>query len=99
MAKITKKFEHNKMEECKLCKKEINTLKDEWVALIDYNGKKQVSIGFNHRKCLKDLFEGKGEVIKQRFEEKLGEFVKKMFGGANLENTQFGMNIKQLTST
>ena len=95
---MKKQFVHKLKEICKLCEKEIDTGKDEWVSLIDYIGNKQIAIGFFHKKCLQDLIQGKGEIIKQRFEDKLGKFVKKMFGNAGIDNTQFGINLKQLTA-
>jgi len=95
---MKKQFIHKSEEVCKLCQKQINTKIEDWVSLIDYSGKKQTAIGFYHRKCLTDLFQGKGEVIRKKFEDKLGMFVKKMFGSAGIDNTQFGINLKNLAT-
>lgn len=76
-----KKFYHQSVEICKICGKEIDTSKNEWAAVIDYNGKKQIRIGFYHRKCLNDLLKGKMEVMKQKFKEKLSQFTKDFFSG------------------
>lgn len=93
---MQKKFIHKGKEICKLCGKDVDTARDEWVSLIDYFGKKQTAIGVYHRKCLTDLVQGRGEGIRKKFEEKLGEFTKKMFGAAGINNTQFGINLKDL---
>jgi len=85
---MKKQFKHEKIEICKLCKKEIDTEEDLYAVLIDYGGKKQHGIGFYHRDCLRDLFEAKGKVIHDRFQEKLKGFVGNMLSKNNLRNLQ-----------
>jgi len=77
---MKKQFEHNEIETCRLCKKPINTNLQDWVALIDYSGKKQINIGFYHNFCLDDLIKGQGQVIKKRFEEQLKNTVGGLVG-------------------
>lgn len=95
MKKQTKKFQHEKIVECKLCNKSINTDEDLWVALIDYERKKQIATGFYHRDCLDDLMKGKGEIIRKKFEERLGKFVKEIFSKIGIQNTMFKMGTEQ----
>lgn len=85
---ITKKIKHNEKETCKLCKKEIDTSKDNWCAIIDYAEDSQISIGFYHRNCLNDLLKGKGEVMRKNFEEKLRNFTRSIVGNINVPNIQ-----------
>ena len=85
---MQKKFIHQEKEVCKICNKEINTKIDDWVAVVDFKGKTQIVAKFYHRKCLDDLFKGKGEVIRKNFEEKLKSFTKKMFGSIGVDNKQ-----------
>lgn len=94
--KMKKEFIHKKNENCLLCNKEIDTSKNEWAVIIDLNGKKQIAVKFYHKRCLVDLFEGKGKIIQKKFEEKLGNFTKKMFGGVDINQTNFGLGLKQL---
>ena len=81
MRKRKKKFEHNKIEICGLCKKEINTNLDLWVTIIDYDCFKQINLKFYHRECLNDLLKGKGKVIQENFKNKLKEFTERLSGG------------------
>lgn len=96
--KMQKKFIHKEKEICLLCHKEINTNIDDWTAITDLKGKTQVITKFYHRKCLTDLIQGKGETIRKNFEEKLRAFTQKMFGSVDLKNTQFGMQMKDITA-
>lgn len=95
--KMKKEFNHNEKEICLLCKKEIETPKDEWVAIADFEKQKLKVVKFYHRNCLNDLFRGKGEIIAKNFEEKLGKFVKKMFGSAGVNQTNFGADLIKLS--
>jgi hypothetical protein len=95
---MQKKFIHKEKEICNLCHKEINTNIDDWTAITDFKGKTQIITKFYHRKCLTDLVEGKGAVIRKNFEEKLGAFTKKMFGNLGLKQTAFGTNLQELTA-
>jgi len=81
---IKKEFEHEKIETCRLCKKQIDTDTDNWNVLIDYSGKNQRVIGFTHVRCLTDLIKGEGKIIAEKFQNRLMGFVKGIFGG----NTQ-----------
>jgi len=65
------------MEKCSLCDKNINTQKDDWVALIDYQGKKMYAVKFYHNICLSDLLKGKGKIIEDNFKKEMNN----MFGG------------------
>lgn len=81
---MEKKFKHEKIETCLLCKKPVETDFHDWVALIDYDAEEQVSKAFYHRKCLTDLIQGQGEVIRQKFEDKLRKFTGSILKGVKL---------------
>lgn len=69
-----------KQKICQLCKKEINTKKEAWCEVVDYTAEVKVGVGYYHRWCLNDIIKGKGEVIQKRFEEKLKNLTKGIFG-------------------
>lgn len=74
-----KKFKHEKVETCRLCKKEIYTDKQKWCVLIDYDCDERIGIGFYHILCLQDLIKGKVKVIEERWKEQLKGFVGNIF--------------------
>jgi len=84
--KKQKKFKHNIIEKCKLCDKEINTSEEDWAVLIDYSKSKETSIGFYHKICFKNLLEKNVKVIQDKFQDRLGDFVQKVFGKVDLGN-------------
>ena len=84
MINMKKTFEHKDIEICKLCQKKIYTKKDKWVALLDYVDSQLFSVGFYHNFCLNDLIQGKGEIIEKNFENKLGEFTRRILMNAGL---------------
>lgn len=90
---MEKQFEHKRKEPCNICKKVIDTTKDEWATVIDFAKKKQTSIKFYHRSCLVDLVTGQGEIIKDRFREKLQAFVRESVGNPS----QLRTNLRKLT--
>jgi len=55
---ITKKFEHQKIEKCKLSKNLIDTEKDDYTILLDCRGKEIESIGFYKHELLQGLLKG-----------------------------------------
>jgi len=92
MKQQTKEFKHEEIVECKLCNKDIDTTVDKWNALIDYESKTQIAIGYYHRSCFNDLINEKVKVIKDKFEQRLGGFAKKMFGRLGINPQTFQMN-------
>lgn len=68
---INKEFQHNRIECCCLCKKEIDTTKEKYIALLDYNKSNLYSKGFYHLKCLKDIISGQGKVIQERCKKQM----------------------------
>lgn len=74
-----KQFKHHEIEKCNLCKKEINTTKDNYTITLDATGENIYAIGFYHTLCLRDVIKGKGKVIEERWKEQL----KPMFNWAN----------------
>jgi len=68
------------VEVCKLCKKPIDTLKDEWATIIEYASENQTAIGFYHKLCLKNFMSGNVSVIKDKFEDRLKNFTHKILG-------------------
>lgn len=77
---MEKKFEHKKIEVCNICQKNVNTSKDKWVAVIDYNKQKKMVTKFYHLTCLNDLLQGRIEVIQHKFEDRLKGFLKRVLG-------------------
>jgi hypothetical protein len=71
-----KNFNHKDFEECCLCNKEINTLIEKWIALVDFDKDKIEKLKFYHRFCLNDLLLGQGKVISSNFQDE----VKKAIG-------------------
>ncbi len=82
MKKREKKFQHERKEICKICEREIDTDIDLWVALIDYNGKKKIAIGFYHKNCLNDLIKRKLKIIENKWKEKMSDMVVGILGKA-----------------
>jgi hypothetical protein len=74
--KIKKEFEHERIEKCIICKKEIDTSKDAYSSVLDYNGDVLLQVGFYHTECLKSLIKGQTKVVTDLFREKLMNFSK-----------------------
>jgi len=68
--KQKKEFEHEIIEVCKLSSKKINTYDERYAIILDCDGEQITSIGFYKLGRLKDLMEGKGEIIKEDLVEK-----------------------------
>ena len=76
-----KKFQHNKIEICKLCKKEINTDKDNYSVIIDYTANTLRGLSFYHLICLKDfLFTEKMKLIREELDERWKQRANGMLG-------------------
>jgi len=71
-----KTFQHKTIEECNLCSKDINTEKEKWVTLIDYDCNKLANAKFYHLNCIVNLIEEKSRIIEEKFKEKLKKFLK-----------------------
>lgn len=65
-----KNFQHNEIEKCKLSKKRIDTLKDNYSIVLDCNGERINSIGFYKTELLKDLIKEKGEKVMKALMER-----------------------------
>ena len=79
--KINKKeFVHRDIETCKICKKEVLTKTQTWVAVIDYLGDNHVGTGIYHRSCLDDLLKAQGKVISDKFKKGVSNTVRNLFG-------------------
>ena len=65
-----KNFTHQRIERCKLSKKNIDTSKDRYVILLDCNGRDIETIGFYNEKLLKDLIKGEVESVRKEILEK-----------------------------
>ena len=75
-----KEFQHERIENCNICKKNIDTEKQPWDTIIEYTGDTIRSIKFYHRSCLKSLIEEKGEKVKQELEDRWENKAGKMVG-------------------
>jgi hypothetical protein len=80
---MEKKFNHNEIEVCNLCKKPINTLKEEWATIIEYIEEHQTSIKFYHKICLVNFMKGNVKIIRDNFENKLKNFTGKILNSLN----------------
>lgn len=83
---MIKKFEHEKIESCKLCNKDIDTKKEKYNVLIDFDKVKIEVIGFYHRKCLNDFMKRSVNIIKDKFKSELIGFTKNMLGRIKIES-------------
>lgn len=73
-----KEFTHNKIEICKLSQKEINTLRENYVIMLDCQGDKILKIGFYKGDLLKNLIKEKGEKVMKALMEKTQSFTNNM---------------------
>lgn len=73
----TKTFKHHTSEICNICKKIIDTGRDNWCVLIDYRGEKEHLICFYHNICLNDLINGKAKLMEKNFRSDMN----KIFAG------------------
>ncbi|MBA7490715.1 hypothetical protein ES702_01258 [subsurface metagenome] len=79
-----KEFVHRDIEFCKICKKEVLTKTQKWVAVIDYLGENHIKTGIYHRDCLDDLLKAKGKMIQDKFKKGVANTVRNLFGNINL---------------
>jgi len=84
----TKKFNHNKIEKCKLSKKKIDTSKENYSIILDCVGSSINSIGFYKTEVLRDLIQGKGKEVAKSFIEQQKEVVNKMLSSVSAFNPQ-----------
>jgi len=80
MKKIKRKIKESRIKICGICHSEIDTKKDNWCEVIDYKGKKEMSRGYYHTRCMNDLIQGQGKVIEEKFKNKLRSFVGDILG-------------------
>jgi len=76
----TKTFTHNKIEKCRLSKKDIDTETEAYSIILDCVGNEIKSVGFYKTEDLKDLLKGKGKAIQQNFMEKQKQILKNIMG-------------------
>lgn len=76
----TKTFNHNRIEMCRISKKEIDTEQDRYSVLLDCDGDNIYFIGFYKTEVLKDLIQGKGKMVEKSFINRQIEFMKKLMG-------------------
>lgn len=68
---MEKEFSHEKKEVCKICKKEIDTYTEHWIAVNGYDGQEHKEKWFSHVACFNDLVKGKGEKIESNVQNKI----------------------------
>ena len=85
---IVKKFEHQKIEQCKLSKKPIDTEKDDYTILLDCRGNSIESIGFYKHELLQGLLKGNLQKINEELTNKYQNLAKGMIG--SLKKTILG---------
>lgn len=73
-----KKFKHKKIETCKISKKAINTDKEQYAIMLDCEGDKITSIAFYKRDLLRDLIQGKGQLVARKVNENIINMAKGM---------------------
>ena len=70
---VKKAFKHKEIEPCKLCKLDIDTTKERYAVMIDYEGKEHYSIGFYHLNCLKERIQhGEHKKTKELMNDVMG---------------------------
>lgn len=93
---MEKKFSHNPNELCGLCHKKIDTKVDKWVSVVDLDGKKVSVVKFYHNLCLNDLIKGKGQLIRENFQNKLKQFTKNMLDSSKQSPEKLQINLDAL---
>jgi hypothetical protein len=86
---MEKKYEHNEVETCKFCKKDIHTRTDVWASLIEYNAELQTAIGFYHSKCLLGFINGNMKVVEDKWKLQARKMMQGVMGklkGVEVEN-------------
>lgn len=86
---IKKAFVHRETEFCKICKKEVITKTQNWVAVIDYLGENHIKTGIYHRACLDDLLKGKQKIMQERLKKSIGSTLKNLFGTRTPQVSEF----------
>ena len=74
----TKIINHRDIEQCKISKKNIDTMKDKFSIIVECEGEKIVSTGFYKSELLLDLIKGSGELVQKELLKKQGEMVNNM---------------------
>lgn len=83
---MEKKFNHNKIEVCKFCHKEIDTEQHQWICVNGYDKDKQMETWFAHVYCFNDLVKGKGDAIHYRVQNNIKDTISSLLGNLNLPN-------------
>jgi len=73
-----KKIVHNKIETCKLSKKQIDTTKENYAILLDCRGKEIHSMGFYKNQILKDTIKGNLQKVQQGIMKLAGGMLSKL---------------------
>lgn len=76
--KQKKEFEHEIMEVCRLSQKKINTYDERYAIILDCDGDQITSIGFYKSGRLKDLIQGKAELVKKDLVERYKDVASSM---------------------
>ena len=85
MEEEIKQFSHNRIEKCKLSKKDIDTKKDRYAIILDCDSNEITSIGFYRLDMLRDLIKGNGKIIQDSFIERQKKIINQSIG--NLLNS------------
>lgn len=80
---MEKKFEHNEIEVCKFCHKNIDTANHQWIVVNGYNKNNLMETWFAHVHCFNDFAKGKSQMITQRVQSNIMGTVKSLFGDIN----------------
>ncbi len=87
---MEKKFKHREVEVCEISQKAIDTDKDKWTVVIEYNKQKKTNIGFYKSELLEGLIKGnQKKLIKHTLKETFAKANQMMKGlmGTNTGNT------------
>ena len=87
---MEKRFEHNEVEVCKVCKKDIEMTRDRWTTMIDYNANDQEGIGFYHTECLKEIIKGNMKIVEDKWKSHGRRMLKGIMG--NLRGVEIEKN-------
>lgn len=86
----TKKFDHNKIEKCRISKKDINTESESYSVVLDCDGEVIRCTGFYKSEELKNLIKGNTEKVTQNLLNKQAKLVKGMLGSNPMFREMFG---------
>ena len=78
---MEKKFNHEKFEVCKFCKKEIDTEQHQWICVNGYDKQENKECWFAHVYCFNDVVIKQGDALNYRVQNNIMDIVKNLLPG------------------